>query len=91
MACIHCFVSGQVQGVFFRSATRDVARRLGLTGWVRNLPDGRVEVMAAGSDSQLAALREWLRQGPPAAHVTGVACTPAPEQAFIGFSVRHSG
>lgn len=89
MACIHCYVSGQVQGVFFRSATRDVARRLGLSGWVRNLPDGRVEVMASGSESQLATLREWLRQGPPAAHVSDVACTPASEQGFIGFSVRH--
>jgi acylphosphatase len=89
MPCIHCFVSGYVQGVFFRSSTRDEARRLGMTGWVRNLPDGRVEVMASGTESQLQALQQWLRRGPPGARVENVSCTPAPEQAFEGFQVQR--
>lgn len=70
--CIHCCVSGQVQGVFFRASTRDEARRLGLTGWVRNLPDGRVEVLACGERPALDTLVEWLHEGPPHANVSGV-------------------
>jgi acylphosphatase len=86
---MHCFVSGYVQGVFFRAATRDQARRLGISGWVRNVPDGRVEVMASGTESQLQALKEWLRHGPPGAHVEDVTCKPAIDEPFEGFSVRH--
>ncbi len=70
--CIHCCVSGLVQGVFFRAATREQARRLGVTGWVRNLPDGRVEVLACGDRDRLDALLEWLREGPPHASVSAV-------------------
>lgn len=70
--CVHCLVSGLVQGVFFRAATREQAKRLGVTGWVRNLPDGRVEVLACGERGQLEALVEWLHEGPPHANVSGV-------------------
>jgi acylphosphatase len=69
---IRCVVAGRVQGVFYRSATADEARRLGLDGWVKNLPDGRVEVVAAGAASSVAALAHWLWQGPPAARVDAV-------------------
>lgn len=62
-------VSGRVQGVFFRASTRDQARRLGLRGYARNLPDGRVEVVVAGATQALAALGQWLRHGPPQARV----------------------
>jgi acylphosphatase len=86
---IHCFVTGRVQGVFFRAATREEAARLGLTGWVRNLPDGRVEVMACGPEDQLAALQQWLWQGPPLARVQHVACSAAPDAAFEGFTLRR--
>lgn len=72
--CIRCFVSGRVQGVFFRSCTRDRAVMLGVHGGVRNLPDGRVEVVARGTPEQLQNLREWLHQGPPAARVEAVHC-----------------
>ncbi len=65
-------VSGRVQGVGFRYATLDEARRLGLDGWVRNLPDGRVEVLARGEAARLDQFYHWLLQGPPAARVTGV-------------------
>jgi len=86
--CRHFLVSGQVQGVFFRSATESVARRLGLSGWVRNLPDGRVELVACGTASKLGELEQWLWQGPPRARVTQVTAEDATEQSFADFSVR---
>jgi acylphosphatase len=69
---IRCLVAGRVQGVFYRSATADEARRLQLDGWVKNLPDGRVEVVAAGDAAAIAALARWLWQGPPSARVDSV-------------------
>lgn len=69
---IHLFVSGTVQGVGFRYATYREARRLGLVGWVRNTPDGRVEVLAEGKGDAIAQLEYWCRQGPPSAHVTSL-------------------
>jgi len=57
-------VSGRVQGVFFRASTREQAQRLGLRGHARNLADGRVEVVAAGTDEAIDALAQWLRHGP---------------------------
>ena len=71
-SCIHCHVSGRVQGVFFRASTQAEAQRLGLTGWVRNLPDGRVEVFACGESANLNALRNWLQHGPSHAEVDRV-------------------
>jgi len=85
---MRCYVSGRVQGVFFRASTRDRARQLGLVGRVCNLPDGRVEVIASGPEAALAALRSWLREGPPQAVVTGLECEPGTEKAFEGFSIR---
>ncbi len=68
----HIVVEGLVQGVAFRAATVDAARRLGVNGWVRNLPDGRVEAEAEGERSRVEALVAWCRHGPPAARVDGV-------------------
>ncbi len=65
-------VSGRVQGVYFRASTRNQALRLGLVGYVKNLPDGRVEVQASGEATAVDALATWLWQGPPAAQVTDV-------------------
>ncbi len=72
--CRRCRVTGRVQGVFFRASTREQARRLGLTGYARNLPDGSVEVLACGEPAALEALVAWLWQGPPQAAVSGVDC-----------------
>jgi acylphosphatase len=88
MAVMRCYVSGRVQGVFFRASTRDKARRLGLAGRASNLPDGRVEVIASGAEADLDALRRWLREGPPQAEVTGLECVPCAEEAFEGFIIR---
>jgi len=69
---LHALVSGRVQGVAFRWNTVRAAERLGLTGWVRNLPDGRVEILAEGDSSHLAELLAWLRKGPPGSRVEQV-------------------
>ena len=67
-----CLVAGRVQGVFFRASTRQRARELGVTGYARNLADGRVEVVACGKASAVLTLCEWLWQGSPASRVTSV-------------------
>ena len=67
-----CHVSGRVQGVFYRASAREQATRLGLSGYARNLADGRVEVLAVGEPSAVARLIDWLHVGPPAASVNGV-------------------
>lgn len=81
-------VSGKVQGVFFRAGTREQALRLGLAGEARNLPDGRVEVMAQGEPAALDALERWLRQGPPAARVDKVERQSAELRALRDFGTR---
>ena len=86
--CRHFFVSGRVQGVFYRATTEAKARELGLTGWVRNRSDGRVELIACGSEDQLAALERWLWDGPAHAKVSDVAVTDVAAQAFSQFSIR---
>jgi acylphosphatase len=63
---------GRVQGVYYRAATAEQAARLRLDGWVKNLPDGRVEVVVRGSPAAVAELAGWLWQGPPAARVDAV-------------------
>lgn len=70
---LHLLIDGRVQGVGYRWFARQAGRELGLTGKVRNLPDGRVEVHAAGEPEQLARLVDRLREGPPASRVTGIA------------------
>ncbi|HEY5569145.1 MAG TPA: acylphosphatase [Gammaproteobacteria bacterium] len=69
---VRCVVSGRVQGVYYRAATCERATELGLRGWVRNLPDRRVEVVAAGDVDAVGALTAWLWQGPPVARVATV-------------------
>ncbi len=68
----HVFISGRVQGVFFRDSTRRMAHRLGVTGWVKNLPDGRVEAVFEGDEEAVKKIVEWCHEGPPAARVDRV-------------------
>ena len=72
MPQVHLFISGGVQGVFFRMHTHKKAIALKLTGWVRNLPDGRVETFAEGPQEKLDEFVEWCHKGPPAARVEKV-------------------
>ncbi len=72
MKRIHARVTGLVQGVFFRASTRDTARALGLRGWVKNMPDGSVELEAEGPEDRINKLVAWLNQGPQYARVEKV-------------------
>ena len=72
MVCRRFLISGKVQGVWFRESTRREAERLGLQGSAVNLPDGRVEVIAAGPESAMSSLSSWLKRGPPMARVDKV-------------------
>ena len=87
-----CFVSGLVQGVFFRASTRKEATELGLSGYANNLPDGRVEVLIVGEPSATHRLIEWLRKGPPSARVEAVEVHEVQLEALgdvpVGFATR---
>lgn len=86
---IRLIIRGRVQGVWYRGSAQEVARELGLTGWVRNLGDGSVELVAEGESPALEALKAWCREGPPLARVHDVLeeqMTPCGEPA--SFEVR---
>lgn len=85
--CLRCYVSGRVQGVGFRYATAEKALNLGVTGYVRNLPDRRVEVLACGEERAVSTLRNWLWQGPQLARVSDVRCETLPCQDFHDFRI----
>lgn len=86
MAAARFLVSGRVQGVFFRASTREQALALGLAGCARNLPDGKVEVLAEGATAALDQLERWLHQGPPAAQVITVVREPHEGSLGAGFA-----
>ena len=89
MKRVRAIVTGRVQGVWFRARTQDEARRVGVTGYVRNLPDGTVEIVAQGGEGAVNALISWARQGPPMANVISVQVTEVPaEEEFSEFEVR---
>jgi len=85
---MHVIVRGRVQGVFFRAWTQGVAKSLGLTGWVRNLADGGVELEAEGNVQALEDLLQRCKEGPPAARVDDLQCDwSSAEGNFQGFEV----
>lgn len=87
---MHAVVTGRVQGVFFRMYTAQEAKRLALSGWVRNLGDGTVETEFQGEESEVRLMAQWLRQGSPNSRVDQVqsrTCPPLPEEK--SFVVRH--
>lgn len=84
MRSLHCTVSGNVQGVNFRSWTKSQADNLNITGWVRNLSDGRVEVLAQGSEQGLEDLKKRLFKGPTMSRVQDVQCE------WIDYDKEHS-
>lgn len=86
----HVFISGHVQGVFYRASTQRQAHALGLRGWVCNLADGRVEAMFEGEQAVVARMLAWCRQGPPNAYVVDVDVRYEPFTGeFTGFGVRY--
>ncbi|HSD16906.1 MAG TPA: acylphosphatase [Thermomonas sp.] len=91
MPTVQFIVRGKVQGVWFRAATQQQAERLGLRGHARNLADGSVEVVAAGTADAVDALERWLHAGPPLARVDAVSRGHAPAGVHIpdrGFAIR---
>ncbi|BAN50172.1 acylphosphatase [Metapseudomonas resinovorans] len=87
--CLHGYVSGKVQGVYYRQSTQEEADRLELDGWVRNLADGRVEVLVEGDEEPVRELAAWLERGPADAQVTAVELEEQPLQGITGFIVRR--
>jgi acylphosphatase len=87
--CRHVLVSGRVQGVGFRWYARERAEQLGLAGWVRNLPDGRVELLLEGREGAVEAMLVWLERGPPAAHVRSVEVVERTPGGLKAFDVLH--
>jgi acylphosphatase len=89
MQTITITVSGKVQGVYYRQSTKEMATTLGITGYVKNLVDGNVYIVATGTKEQLDKLIAWCRQGPSKARVTGVEVQESPLLEFDGFSIQR--
>jgi acylphosphatase len=90
MKRIHVYIRGRVQGVFFRAETQKTAKSNGLTGWVRNMPDGRVEALFEGEDESMNKMLKWCHIGPPAARVEEVIITEEPYTSeFRDFSIIY--
>ncbi len=89
LICAHVWISGQVQGVYYRGSAQVQARQLGINGWVRNLADGRVEAYLEGSPTQVAAMIAWCQQGPPSAVVNHVHVEYDPPTGIQGFQIRR--
>ncbi len=87
----HVLVEGRVQGVYYRAHARQKAERLGVTGWVRNLPDGAVELVVEGNEPAVRAMLEWCRRGSPRAVVERTEVTWEPYSGeFDRFSARET-
>jgi len=90
MKCVHVYISGKVQGVFFRAVTQKTAIGFNLTGWVRNVPDGRVEAIFEGEDTNIDKMIAWCHIGPPAARVIEVLIEAEPYSGeFRDFSIKY--
>lgn len=87
--CVRCEISGRVQGVWYRQSTLRMAEALALTGWVKNLPDGNVELLACGNKEDVEKLKNWLWQGPVNAEVTDVKCETIEHERHDSFVVGH--
>jgi acylphosphatase len=88
MSARHAVVHGRVQGVFYRASAEQEATRLGVTGWVRNLADGTVELLVEGDDAAVDRMLEWAGHGPARAEVTHVEVQDRPEEGHPGFAQR---
>jgi len=87
VTAVRLVVTGRVQGVGFRWSARRAAERIGVDGWVRNLPDGSVEAHVEGSADRVAAMLAWLRQGPDGADVSGVRAEDVAPEGLTGFTI----
>ena len=87
---IHVMISGKVQGVFFRISTQDKANKLNLTGWVKNIFNNAVEIIAEGDREELSKLTGWLQMGPPNATVDKISIewSDQPKKQFSSFEIN---
>jgi len=83
-------VKGKVQGVYFRASTREVATKLGISGWVKNLPSGEVQIEAEGQAANLDSFVNWCRRGPMRAEVTQVTIEDIPLKGLQDFKVEYN-
>lgn len=86
---VRVYVSGKVQGVFFRANTQEQAKALGLDGWVKNLDDGRVEAVFEGDKTDVEEMIEWCHSGSPRANVTEVEVSREEPQGISGFTIKR--
>jgi acylphosphatase len=87
---IHLIIKGKVQGVFFRASAKEMADSLGIRGWVKNAPDGNVEILATGNEDTLNRFISWCRKGPPRAVVSQVDVSKKEETGFDNFQIKKS-
>lgn len=87
MASYRLVITGKVQGVFYRQSSKERAQQLNIKGWVKNRPDGSVEMTIAGEEDDIKSFITWCRQGPPQAGVDNVQIEPTEETAFDNFSI----
>lgn len=85
----HVFISGQVQGVYYRASTKETAESFGISGWVKNLSDGRVEAVFEGEEEHVAQIIEWCHSGSERASVEDVDVTYSDSEDLDGFEIRY--
>jgi acylphosphatase len=86
--CVRIFISGKVQGVGYRFSTRQQAQKLGVNGWVKNLPDGRVEAVLVGDRPAVENMIQWCRVGPAAAVVKNITVEEIESEVIKGFTIK---
>ena len=87
MPTVNLLIKGKVQGVYYRFAAKEQAEKLHITGWVKYISEGRVEIMATGTENNLRAFIDWCHKGPEKAFVTDVIVTPLSEESIEKFTV----
>lgn len=90
MIARHACITGRVQGVFFRQSTSEHARKIGVSGWVRNCADGSVEVHVEGDEDAVKSLLDWLRRGPPSARVEKVEISETELRGLADFEILRN-
>ena len=88
MVCFRVLISGRVQGVEYRYSTKEKAQILGIVGWVRNLPNSKVEALIVGDHKQIESMMAWFHSGPPTANVSTVEAEEESPQQFESFEIR---
>ena len=89
MQTVHLLISGKVQGVFFRETSREVAEKLNIKGWIKNIPDEKVEALITGDEKDVRDFIKWCKTGPERAEVKEIIVTKQPETFFEKFEVKR--